>query len=142
MVVARAVTEAVGLEKGIFEPFRGGADFLGLFTGRIAIGAGAGLVPGIDVIFAASTDLSNFSGLKQGDPGYETMVRRIHDVTLQHKIALGGPQAWKGRPGFTFFQAPSDTQIIRLGAQVNLGLTPGSKQDKPGIAPTEGAEKK
>lgn len=94
-------------------------------------------VPGIDVIFAASTDLGNFSGLKQGDPGYETMVRRIHDVTLRHKIALGGPQAWKGRPGFTFFQAPSDTQIIRLGAQVNLG-----KPDKPGIAPTEGAEKK
>ncbi len=99
-------------------------------------------VPGIDVIFAASTDLGNFSGLKQGDPGYETMVKRIHDVTLQHKIALGGPQAWKGRPGFTFFQAPSDTQIIRLGAQVNLGIAPGSKQEKPGVAPIEGAEKK
>src|SRR5713101_1231294 len=99
-------------------------------------------VPGIDVIFAASTDLGNFSGLKQGDPGYETMVKRIHDVTLQHKIALGGPQAWKGRPGFTFFQAPSDTQIIRLGAQANLGTLPGLKQDKPGVAPIEGAEKK
>ena len=59
-------------------------------------------------------------------------------MTLQHKIVLGGPQAWKGRDGFTFFQAPSDTQIIRLGAQVNLG----SKQDKPGIAPIEGVEKK
>jgi 2-keto-3-deoxy-L-rhamnonate aldolase RhmA len=98
-------------------------------------------VPGIDVIFAASTDLGNFSGLKQGDPGYETMVKRIHDVTLQHGIALGGPQAWKTRPGFTFFQAPGETQIIRLGAQVNLGITP-RPEGRPGVAPTEGTEKK
>lgn len=94
------------------------------------------------MIFAASTDLEKFSGLKQGDPGYEAMVRRIHDVTLQHKIVLGGPQAWKGRDGFTFFQTPRDTQIIRLGAQVNLGTAPGSKQDKPGITPIESVEKK
>ena len=31
-------------------------------------------VPGIDVIFAASTDLGNFSGHKQGDKEYEAMV--------------------------------------------------------------------
>ena len=98
-------------------------------------------VPGIDVIFAASTDLGNFSGLKQGDPGYETMVKRIHDVTLQHGIALGGPQAWKTKPGFTFFQAPGETQIIRLGAQVNLGITP-RPEARPGVAPIEGVEKK
>jgi 4-hydroxy-2-oxoheptanedioate aldolase len=98
-------------------------------------------VPGIDVIFAASTDLGNFSGLKQGDPGYENMVKRIHDVTLQHKIALGGPQAWKNRPGFTFFQAPGEAQILRLGAQVNLGTTPKA-ETRPGVAPIEGAEKK
>src|SRR6267378_6119823 len=86
-------------------------------------------VPGIDVIFAASTDLGNFSGHRQGDKEYESLVKRIHDVTLQHKIALGGPQAWKGRPGFTFFQAPGEAQILRLGAQVNLGLAPGAKQE-------------
>src|SRR5258708_38563848 len=57
-------------------------------------------VPGIDVIFAASTDLGNFSGHRQGDKEYEAMVTRIHDVTLQHGIRLGGPQAWKDRPGF------------------------------------------
>src|SRR3954451_6679140 len=28
-------------------------------------------VPGVDVIFAASTDLGNFSGFKQGEPKYE-----------------------------------------------------------------------
>jgi 2-keto-3-deoxy-L-rhamnonate aldolase RhmA len=97
-------------------------------------------VPGIDVIFAASTDLGNFSGLKQGDPNYEALVKRIHDVTLAHGIKLGGPQAWKSRPGFTFFQAPGETQILRQGAQVNLGITPG-KDGKSGVAPIEGSEK-
>src|SRR5438105_13875262 len=37
-------------------------------------------VPGIDVIFAASTDLGNFSGTKQGEPQYESMVTTIHDI--------------------------------------------------------------
>ena len=77
-------------------------------------------VPGIDVIFAASTDLGNFSGHKIGDPEYEAMVKRIHDVTLAHGIRLGGPQMWKDRPGFTFFQGPGEPQLIRLGAQSNL----------------------
>ena len=98
-------------------------------------------VPGIDVIFAASTDLGNFSGMKQGDPGYESLVRRIHDATLAHGIKLGGPQAWKNRPGFSFFQAPGETAILRMGARVNLGLAP-SNESKPGVAPTEGAEKR
>ncbi len=97
-------------------------------------------VPGIDVIFAASTDLGNFSGLKQGAAGYEAMVKRIHDVTLQHHVYLGGPQAWKDRSGFTFFQAPGETSILRTGAQVNLGITP-IPESRPGVAPTEGTEK-
>ena len=78
-------------------------------------------VPGVDVIFAASVDLGNFSGRKQDDPQYEALVKRIHDVTLAHGIRLGGPQAWKDRPGFTFFQGPGETQLIRLGAKANLG---------------------
>ena len=94
-------------------------------------------VPGIDVIFAASTDLGNFSGHRQGEKEYEALVTRIHDVTLQHGIRLGGPQAWKDRPGFTFFQAPGETQLIQAGARVNLGLNQGGA--KPGVAPVEGA---
>ena len=77
-------------------------------------------VPGVDVILAASVDLGNFSGHKQGDPEYEALVKRIHDVTLAHGIRLGGPQAWKDRPGYTFFQGPGETQLIRFGAKVNL----------------------
>jgi 2-keto-3-deoxy-L-rhamnonate aldolase RhmA len=101
-------------------------------------------VPGIDVIFAASTDLGNFSGTQQGNPEYEAMVRKIHDVTLRHGIKLGGPQAWKDRPGFTFFQAPGETQIIQLGAQVNLGIQSAAgrqPQGLPSVAPIEGQEK-
>jgi len=88
-------------------------------------------VPGIDVIFAASGDLGNFSGYKQGDPEYEALVTRIHDVTLKAGIKLGGPQTWKNRAGFTFFQAPPETMLIQAGAQVNLGITPAT----PGSAP-------
>jgi 2-keto-3-deoxy-L-rhamnonate aldolase RhmA len=77
-------------------------------------------VPGIDVIFAASTDLGNFSGHKQGDPQYEAMVTRIHDVTLKAGIRLGGPLAWKDRAGFTFFQGPGEAALIKSGAGVTL----------------------
>jgi 2-keto-3-deoxy-L-rhamnonate aldolase RhmA len=77
-------------------------------------------VPGVDVIFAASTDLGNFSGYKQGDPQYEALVTRIHDVTLRAGLKLGGPLAWKNRAGFTFFQGPGETGLITSGAQQTL----------------------
>lgn len=77
-------------------------------------------VPGIDVIFAASTDLGNFSGYKIGDPKYEALVTRIHDVTLKAGIRLGGPLMWKDRPGFTFFQGPAESALIKSGAKVAL----------------------
>ncbi len=94
------------------------------------------------MIFAASTDLGNFSGTKQGDKEYEAMVAKIHDTVLEHGIRLGRPQAWKDRSGFTFFQAPGETTLIQLGAQVNLGRIPAAAGGaKPGVAPTEGAEK-
>jgi len=82
-------------------------------------------VPGIDVIFAASTDLGNFSGFKQGEPQYEALVKRIHDVTLKAGIRLGGPLAWKDREGFTFFQGPGEAALIKSGAQVTLAPAVG-----------------
>lgn len=78
-------------------------------------------VPGIDVIFAASGDLSNFSGHKQGDPEYEALVAAIHDVTLKSGIKLGGPLAWRNRAGFSFFQGPGETSLLKAGGQVVLG---------------------
>jgi 2-keto-3-deoxy-L-rhamnonate aldolase RhmA len=103
-------------------------------------------VPGIDVIFAASTDLGNFSGFRQGQPEYESLVTKIHDTVLAHKIFLGGPQAWKGqpeRPGFTFFQAPGETNLVQLGGRANLGITApgrGPAGRGNGVAPVEGQE--
>ena len=81
-------------------------------------------VPGIDVIFAASGDLGNFSGHKQGEPEYDSLIARIHDVTLKAGVKLGGPQTWKDRPGYTFFQAPPDWMLLQAGAQANLGIAP------------------
>jgi 2-keto-3-deoxy-L-rhamnonate aldolase RhmA len=81
-------------------------------------------VPGIDVIFAASTDLGNFSGHKQGEPQYEALVRSIKEATLARGLKLGGPLAWKDRPGFSFFQAPGETALIQAGAQAILKSAP------------------
>jgi len=81
-------------------------------------------VPGIDVIFAASTDLGNFSGHKQGEPQYEALVTRIKEATLARGIKLGGPLAWKARPGFSFFQGPGETVLINAGAQTVLKNAP------------------
>ena len=88
-------------------------------------------VPGIDVIFAASGDLGNFSGHKQGEPEYEALVTRIHDVTLKAGIKLGGPQNWKNRPGYTFFQAPPEWMLLQAGAQANLGIVPAKGAGAP-----------
>jgi 2-keto-3-deoxy-L-rhamnonate aldolase RhmA len=101
-------------------------------------------VPGIDVIFAASTDLGNFSGTKQGEPQYEAMVTKIHDTVLAAGIKLGGPLAWKDQPnrkGFTFFQAPGETALIRAGAPSILGKGPASPESPRGVAPLEGTGK-
>ena len=97
-------------------------------------------IDGVDVIFAASTDLSSFSGLKQGDPKYEALVTRIHDATLKAGKKLAGPLAWKDRPGYTFFQGPGEVQLITNGAKLALG-NPASVSPQRGVAQTEGAEK-
>jgi len=98
-------------------------------------------VPGVDVVFIASTDLGSFSGLKQGDPKYEALVSRSRDAIQGAKRIVGGPAAWKDRPGYHFFQSPGETSLIRLGAQVSLGLLKGAGDgEKKGVAPIEGTE--
>ena len=77
-------------------------------------------VEGVDVIMVASTDLGSFSGLRQGDERYESMVEEVRDVTLDAGLALGGPQAWRERDGFLFFQGPTDTNLLRIGVQLSL----------------------
>jgi 2-keto-3-deoxy-L-rhamnonate aldolase RhmA len=107
----------------------------------VAIAEQIAALPGVDAVFAASTDLSSFSGLRQGDPQYEAMVTKIHDLTLKYGKGLGGPLAWKNRPGFNFFQGPGETSLLRSGAHAALGGTSSEGAPK-GVAPLEGTEKK
>lgn len=101
-------------------------------------------VPGIDVVFVASTDLMSFSGYKQKQPQYEKMVDRVRDETTKAGRKVGGPHAWMGqpdRPGFHFFQASGEAGLIKMGADVALGKKGADPVKKSGIAPTEGLEK-
>ena len=94
----------------------------------------------VDVVFAASSDLSSFTGLRQGDPEYEAVITRIKDATLAAGKYLAGPSAWKDtRDGYTFFQGPGETGLIRSGARQSLGGAPASGLPR-GVAPIEGLE--
>jgi len=94
----------------------------------------------VDVVFVASSDLSSFTGLQQGNPEYEALVTKIKDATLNAGKYLAGPSAWKGtRDGYTFFQGPPETALIRSGAR--LSLEGSAEQGLPrGVAPMEGTE--
>lgn len=97
-------------------------------------------IPGVDVVFVASTDLGSFSGYKQGDPRYEALVTRIVEATSKAGKHVAGPLAWKTtRKGYTFFQGPGEASLIKTGATVELRGGPPSAPK--GVAPTEGAEK-
>jgi 2-keto-3-deoxy-L-rhamnonate aldolase RhmA len=99
-------------------------------------------IPGVDVVFVASTDLSSFSALKQGDPKYEALVTRVVEATKKAGKYVAGPLAWKStRQGYHFFQGPGETSLIRTGARTELGGTPVSGV-KRGVAATEGAVEK
>ena len=98
-------------------------------------------VPGVDVVFVASTDLGSFSGLRQGDPKYEALVTRVVDATVKAERKLGGPLAWKAtRKGYAMFQGPSESVLLRCGSQVALGVKP-SACPTSGIAAIEGRER-
>ena len=90
-------------------------------------------VAGVDVVFAASSDIRSFSGYSQGEPEYEEIITYIRDTTLGAGRKLGGPQAWMDREGFSFFQGPSATALVRLGVRTSLDNAPA------GMAPIEGA---
>jgi len=95
----------------------------------------------VDVVFAASSDMSSFTGLRQGDPEYEALITRIRDATLAAGKYVAGPSAWKDtREGYTFFQGPPETSLIRTGARQSLGGGGGPPGLPRGVAPTEGSE--
>lgn len=94
----------------------------------------------VDVVFAASTDIGSFTGLRQGDPDYEALITRIKDGVLAAGKHVAGPSAWKDtREGYTFFQGPSDTSLISSGARLSLEGSADTGRPR-GVAPIEGLE--
>jgi 2-keto-3-deoxy-L-rhamnonate aldolase RhmA len=91
-------------------------------------------VPGITGIFAASGDLGNFSGYRQGTPDYERAINIVHDAAIKAHVRLCGPIAWRDRPDFTCFQAGSETAAIARGAAAELGPL-ANTQPKPEVGP-------
>ena len=107
----------------------------------VAIADQIAAVPGVDVVFIASTDLGSFSGFKQGQPEYEALVDRIKEPVMKAGLKLGGPHAWQStRKDYAFFQAPGETALIRMGAQATLKGTVVSGTPR-GVAQIEGSEK-
>jgi len=77
--------------------------------------------PGVTAGFAASGDLGNFSGFRQGTPDYERVINIVHDAAMAARVRLCGPLAWRNRPDFTCFQAGTETAAIRRGVTAELG---------------------
>ena len=92
-------------------------------------------IDGLDIIMVASSDLSSFSGFKQGDEKYESMVSKVSSTTLSSGLRLGGPYSWKNRKGFNFLQAPSADVLLSRGVKNLL------EETTDGIAETEGRER-
>ena len=78
-------------------------------------------IPGVTAVFAASGDLGNFSGYKQGTPDYERLINTVHDAAIAAGKRLCGPFAWRDRPDFTCFQAGSELAAIAKGVGDELG---------------------
>ncbi len=91
-------------------------------------------VPGVTAVFAASGDLGNFSGFRQGTPDYERAINIVHDAAIKARIKLCGPLAWRDRPDFSCFQAGSETAAIARGVAAELGPLINT-QGKPEVGP-------
>jgi 2-keto-3-deoxy-L-rhamnonate aldolase RhmA len=91
-------------------------------------------VPGVTALFAASGDLGNFTGFRQGSPDYERAINIVHDAAIRAGIRLCGPLAWRDRPDFTCFQAGSETAAIARGVAAELGPL-ANTQATPEVGP-------
>ena len=101
---------------------------------------GIAKVPGVTGIFAASGDLGNFTGFRQGTPDYERAINIVHDAAIKANIRLCGPLAWRDRPDFTCFQAGSETAAIARGVAAELGPlanTQGKVEAGPFVTPAK-----
>ena len=94
-------------------------------------------VPGVSAVFAASTDLGNFTGYAQRSPDYERAINIVHDAAIKAGVRLCGPLAWRDRADFTCFQGGSELAAIARGAAAELGPL-ANTQGKPEVGPFAG----
>ena len=98
-------------------------------------------VDGVDLVFIASSDLSSFSGRRQGDPVYESLVTRIKTETMSAGKYVGGPLGWMNtREGYQFFQGPGTSSLIRTGVRVTLEESDPCRFLPSGTAPVQGED--
>jgi 2-keto-3-deoxy-L-rhamnonate aldolase RhmA len=97
-------------------------------------------IPGVTALFAASGDLGNFSGYRQGTPDYERLINAVHDAALAAGKRLCGPFSWRDRPDFTCVQNASETAAIARGVAAELGNLKDT-QGKPEVGPFAPAKK-
>lgn len=99
-------------------------------------------VPGIDVIFIGTNDLSFSLGARgnQNDPRAVAAIRKIVAAAQKHNIPVGRPAASPQlvdqyrKEGFAFFQGPSDLVMMANGARPlleHLGKAGFSPKERP-----------
>jgi 2-keto-3-deoxy-L-rhamnonate aldolase RhmA len=77
-------------------------------------------LPGVSALFAASGDIGNFSGYREGDAEYVGLITEIAAAAKDAGVGLCGPLRWAERPGFTCFQAGTEAAAIRRGAEAEI----------------------
>ena len=78
-------------------------------------------IPGVDGLFAASGDLGNFSGHRQGDREYEMLITEVVEAAQEAGKIACGPLGWMGtRPEFMCFQGGTEGANIRRGGQAEI----------------------
>ena len=68
-------------------------------------------MPGVSAVFAASTDLANFTGYAQRSPDYERAINIVHDAAIKAGVRLCGPLAWRDRADFSLAFAPVEGEV-------------------------------
>ena len=77
-------------------------------------------IPGVTGLFAASGDLGNFSGFREGEREYEALITEVATAAKEAGIHACAPLRWADRPDFTCFQAGTEAANIRRGAAAEL----------------------
>ena len=96
--------------------------------------------PGVTAIFAASGDLGNFSGYKQGNPDYEREINIVHDAAIKAGVRLCGPIRLARSSGLHLLPGRQRKAAIARGVAAELGPL-ANTQGKPEVGPFAGPPK-